>query len=53
MIYIGAGIGGLIGAYIPVMFGDSNPFSGWSLLCSGLGTIVGLWAGYQAGQYFD
>jgi hypothetical protein len=53
MLYLGSGIGGVIGAYIPVLLGDSNPFSGWSLLAGFVGTIVGLWMGYKLGQYIE
>ncbi len=39
-IYIAAAVGGLIGGYIPAMWG-AGPFSGWGMLVSGLGSIVG------------
>ncbi len=53
MLYIGAAFGGVIGGYLPVLFGDTSMLSGWSLLGGFIGTIVGLWAGYKMGQYFE
>ncbi len=38
---IGATIGGLIGGYIPVLFGQSD-FSLWSILGSTIGGIIGI-----------
>lgn len=53
LLYIGAAVGGMIGGYLPVLFGDTSMLSGWSLLGGFIGTIVGLWAGYKMGQYFE
>ncbi len=53
LLYIGAAVGGMIGGYLPVLFGDTNMLSGWSLLGGFVGTIVGLWVGYKMGQYFE
>lgn len=40
-----ATIGGLVGAYIPVLFGDTSLLSGWSILLSTIGGLVGIWFG--------
>lgn len=53
MIYVGASIGGLVGAYIPILFMHANGLSGWSLLGGFIGTIAGIWPGYKIGQYFE
>ena len=45
-----AGIFGLIGAYIPVLFGDSDPLSGWSILGSVVGGLFGIWLGVKLSQ---
>ena len=34
-----------IGAYVPVLFGDSDMFSGWSILGGFIGGIFGIWIG--------
>lgn len=52
-IYLGAAVGGLIGGYLPVMFGNSDLLSTWSIVGSVIGTLIGIWVGYRAGQYFD
>lgn len=49
MIYVGIFVGGLIGSYVPVLFGQSA-FSAASILGSGVGSLVGIWAGYKLGQ---
>lgn len=46
LVLTGATIGGIIGAYIPTLFGDTEMFSGWSILCSTIGGLVGIWLGY-------
>ncbi len=43
-ILIGATIGGIVGGYIPTLFGDNSVFSGWSILGSMIGGLVGIWA---------
>lgn len=40
-----ATLGGIVGGYLPVLFGDSDPFSGWSILGGVVGGIVGIWLG--------
>jgi hypothetical protein len=52
-IYIGAGIGGIIGGYVPVMFWGADALDISSLLGGFVGTIVGLWAGYKIGKMLD
>lgn len=42
VIYLGAGIGSLIGSLLPVVFGSSY-FGGWSILGSVIGGIAGIW----------
>jgi len=50
LITIGAAIGGIIGAYIPFLWGDTDIFSGWSILLATVGGIVGIWAGLKLAQ---
>ena len=40
-----ATIGSIAGAYVPVLFGDSDPLSGWSILGGLVGGLVGIWLG--------
>jgi len=47
LILIGATLGGIAGAYVPALWGDTDMFSGWSILCSTLGGLVGIWLGYK------
>jgi hypothetical protein len=49
-IYGGIAVGGLIGAYIPVLLFKSNPIGFVSIICGAIGSLVGLWAGYKAMQ---
>jgi uncharacterized membrane protein YjjB (DUF3815 family) len=43
VIYLLAGIGGIIGAYIPVWFFHQSDLSAASLLGSLIGGIAGIW----------
>ena len=57
MITLGIIIGGTIGGGIGNIFDHQSPFNlvafgGWSLIMSTIGSLVGIWAGYKASQYF-
>ena len=46
-IVLGAGIGGVAGAYVPFLWGDTDFFSPMSILLSTIGAIVGIVFGYK------
>lgn len=50
LILTGATIGGIAGAYIPFLWGDTNFLSGWSILFGTIGGLVGIWLGYKLAQ---
>ena len=51
MILIGVTIGGMIGGWLgAALFDHGNWLGGWSILLSGAGSFVGIWAGYKAAQ---
>lgn len=50
-IYIGGGLGGLIGGYLPVLFWNADPMDMTSLTWGFIGTIIGLIVGVKAGKY--
>jgi outer membrane lipoprotein SlyB len=41
-VMAGALIGGVVGSYVPTLFGDSL-LGGWSILGSVVGGLVGIW----------
>lgn len=43
IILLFATIFGTVGAYVPVLFGDNDILSGWSILGSMLGGFFGIW----------
>ena len=45
VILLFATIGGVVGGYVPVLFGDNELLDGWSILAGTLGSIVGIWLG--------
>lgn len=47
LITIGAALGGIAGAYVPYLWGDTDFFSGWSILFATIGGLVGIWLGYK------
>jgi len=46
LILTGAVLGGIGGAYLPYLWGDTELFSIWSIVLSTIGGIVGIWLGY-------
>ncbi|MDB5163081.1 MAG: hypothetical protein JWN28_689 [Candidatus Saccharibacteria bacterium] len=46
LIGIGALVGGIAGAYVPALWGDNDIFSGWSILFSTIGGLVGIFVGF-------
>ncbi|HMK92274.1 MAG TPA: hypothetical protein VK576_04685 [Thermoleophilia bacterium] len=53
LVYAGVTIGGVIGAYLPVVLFDASALGLASLAGSFVGGIVGLWAGYRLYRYLD
>jgi hypothetical protein len=50
LIGTGALAGGIAGAYIPVLWGDKDMFSGMSILFSTIGGVIGIFLGYKLAQ---
>lgn len=50
LIWLGMFVGSIVGGYIPVIFGVSI-FSFWSLIGNGVGSIIGIIAGYKLSIY--
>ena len=50
-VTIGIVVGSTVGSYVPVLWSQSF-LSMASVLGSFIGGIVGIWAGYRAGQFF-
>ncbi|HUD11515.1 MAG TPA: hypothetical protein VMS08_03820 [Candidatus Saccharimonadia bacterium] len=46
LYFLGAGIGGTIGGFVPAIWGGSL-LGGWSILLSTVGGLVGIWAAYK------
>jgi hypothetical protein len=51
LMYLCITVGGIIGSYIPVLFGSSG-FSGWSMLGGVVGGIAGIWAAFKLNDSF-
>ena len=50
-ISIGLIVGGVIGGYLPTLWG-AGPISYQSVFFSGVGSIIGVWVGYKLGEDF-
>lgn len=46
-IYIGMTIGGAVGSYLPMLWGDSSMFSFTSIILGMFGGMAGIWLGYK------
>jgi hypothetical protein len=46
VMYLGAGVGGTIGSFVPAIWGGSL-LGGWSITLSSVGALLGLWAAYK------
>lgn len=53
LIGMGALVGSIVGAYVPALWGDTDLFSGWSILLSTIGGIFGIWLGYLVARRID
>ncbi len=51
LIWIFLTIGSIIGAYVPMLWGDSA-LSMSSIVFSSIGGIVGIWVGYKLGKSY-
>ena len=51
LLYLLISVGGGIGGYLPVLFGDSSMFSGWSVLGSTIGGIAGVFVAKRLSDY--
>jgi drug/metabolite transporter superfamily protein YnfA len=45
VLVVSATLFGILGAYIPVLWGDNNLLSGWSILTSTVGGLFGIFVG--------
>jgi hypothetical protein len=52
-IYGGITLGGIIGAYLPVLIFHVNPLGVWSIVFGTLGSFTGLYLGYKAYQNYE
>jgi hypothetical protein len=46
LLYLCITIGGLVGGYLPVLFGAGG-LSAVSILGSGVGSVLGIWVAYR------
>jgi hypothetical protein len=49
LIWIGVFIGGIVGGYVPALWG-SGVFSVSSIIFSGIGSFIGIWLGFKLGE---
>jgi len=50
LILLFATVFSIAGAYVPVLFGDNDMLSGWSILGGLVGGIFGIWVGVVASK---
>lgn len=47
-----ATVGGIVGGYVPVLFGDTELLDGWSILGGFIGGIAGIWLGVKMSKKY-
>lgn len=47
-----ATLGGIVGGYAPVLFGDSSLLDGWSILGGLIGGLLGIWLGVKLAKRY-
>ena len=52
IITIGVLLGSTLGGWLGSLMDNGNWLGGWSILFSGVGGIVGIWAGYKVAQSY-
>lgn len=51
-VYLGTFIGGVLGGYLPVLWGD-DAFGGMSIFLGFVGGIAGIWAAFWIGKRYQ
>ena len=51
MIFLGITIFGTLGGWLGALMDSGNWLGGWSILLGTVGSLLGVWLGYKAGQY--
>ena len=52
LLLLMATVGGIIGGSVPLLFGDTEPLDGWSVLGGVIGGLVGIWLGVKLYKRF-
>lgn len=52
MIFLGVTIVGGVGSWLGALMSHNNYFSAASILLGAAGSLIGIWVGYKAAQYF-
>jgi hypothetical protein len=52
LIWIGIMVGGALGGWLGAVMDHGNYFGAASILIGGVGSLVGIWAGYKIGKNY-
>jgi hypothetical protein len=52
LLLVMATVGGAVGSYAPMLFGDMAFFDGWQLLGGLIGGLFGIWVGVKLSKRF-
>lgn len=52
LVSFGAGLGGIVGSYIPVWLWHAGELSGWSIVGGMIGGVAGIWAAVKLASYY-
>lgn len=51
-VWMGAIVGGIVGGFVPALWGDNSFLSPWSIVFSTIGGVLGIVAVYKAYKSF-
>jgi hypothetical protein len=46
-VWLGLGIGGVVGGFLGAWLDNGNAFGAWSIILGAVGSLAGIWAGYK------
>jgi hypothetical protein len=53
LIYLGVTVGGTLFGWLGSLLDHGNWLGAWGIIGTLVGSLLGIWAGYKLGSYYD